>query len=213
MLRIERGQWVKLGWLTVFGIAMAYLEAAVVIYLRQLFWPTGSEIISLESLQPMPPFLLAVEIGREASTIVMLASLSLVVGVNRWERLAFFLWLFGLWDIFYYVWLYILSGWPPSLLTTDLLFLIPVPWIGPVLAPALVSITMLVSALAILRGHLAEGASRMGRYWVLALVGTWLIFSSFTIANYGATANLWNDLLVGLLIAILALSAAVPRKT
>lgn len=67
----------KLGWLTLFGIAMAYLEAAVVIYLRQLFWPTGLAVISLETLQPMPPFLLAVEIGREAATIIMLASLSI----------------------------------------------------------------------------------------------------------------------------------------
>jgi len=192
---------------------MAYLEAAVVLYLRQLLFPTGFEIISLEALQPMPPFLAAVETGREASTVVMLASLGIVVGTNNWERFALFLWLFGLWDIFYYVWLYVLSGWPSSLFTGDLLFLIPVPWIGPVVAPILVSISMLVFALAIMYAQPLEGARRMRRYWFLTIVGAWLIFSSFTIANYGAAANLWNDLLAGLLIAIFALSAAVLRKT
>jgi len=208
---MDRRLFTKLGWMTLFAIAMAYLEAAVVIYLRQLFWPTDLEF-SPETLQPMPPFLATVEVGRETATIVMLVSLSILVGANRWERFAFFLWCFGLWDIFYYAWLYVLSGWPPSLLTADLLFLIPVPWFGPVLAPILVSVTMLGFALAILRAHELEGARRMWRYWVLALVGAWLIFSSFTVANYGPTANLWNNLLSGLLITILALWAVVSRQ-
>ncbi len=192
---------------------MAYLEAAVVIYLRELFWPTGTGVISLESLQPMPPFLAAVEVGREAATIIMLASLSITVGTNHWERFAFFLWLFGLWDIFYYGWLYVLSGWPPSLFTNDLLFLIPVPWIGPVIAPVLVSAAMMVFALGILKMPKPEGVSGMWRYWMLAVFGGWLIFSSFTIANYGPVANLWNNLLAGLLVAIVALSALVQRQS
>jgi len=213
MPKIGREQWVKLGWLTIFGIAMAYLEAAVVIYLRKMFYPEGFVILSLESLRPMPPFIFALELGREAATIIMLASLSIAVSRrNWWERLAFFIWSFGIWDIFYYVWLYATLRWPPSPLTNDILFLIPVPWLGPVIAPVLISMAMLVFALVLLKTHKVEGASQMWRYWVLAIIGAWLIFSSFTIAHYGTTANLWNDLACGLLAGILALSALIAGK-
>lgn len=149
MLKMGRDQLIKLGWVTLFGIAMAYLEAVVVVYLRQMSYFV---ILPPESLKPMPPFILALEMGREAATIIMLASLSMAVSRrNWWERFAFFLWSFGIWDILYYVWLYITLRWPPSPLTTDLLFLIPVPWLGPVIAPVLVSVAMLILAVAILK--------------------------------------------------------------
>jgi len=214
MPKIGREQWVKLGWLTIFGIAMAYLEAAVVVYLRQMFYPQGFVILSLESLRPMPPFTFAIELGREAATIVMLAALSIAVSRrNWWERFAFFIWSFGIWDIFYYVWLYATLRWPSSPLTTDILFLIPVPWLGPVIAPVLVSITMLIFAVAILRMRTeAQGGISVWRHWVYMVLGAWLIFSSFTIAHYGETANLWNDLACGLLVGILALSALIAGK-
>jgi hypothetical protein len=46
------------------------------------------------------------------------------------------------WDIFYYVWLKVLLDWPASLLTPDILFLIPLPWWGPVIAPVLIALLM-----------------------------------------------------------------------
>jgi hypothetical protein len=49
---------------------------------------------------------------------------------------------FGVWDIFYYVFLRIMCGWPQSLLDWDILFLLPLPWWGPVIAPVLIALLM-----------------------------------------------------------------------
>jgi hypothetical protein len=84
---------------------------------------------------------------REAATIVMLVVIAWLAGTTWVERGVFFLWTFAFWDLFYYVSLYILIKWPPSLRTTDVLFLIPVPWIAPVWFPVAVSsLTILIIA-------------------------------------------------------------------
>ena len=97
---------------------------------------------------------LAIEIGREAATLIMLLGVAMLAGADRWERFLAFCLSFGVWDIFYYAWLWIFVRWPASLFTWDLLFLIPVPWIGPVLAPVLVSVGA--------RGRLAPVATSEG---------------------------------------------------
>lgn len=151
MLRPRKDVLVALVWLAAFAVAMAYVEAAVVAYLRLLYYPDGFSIEGAASLLCVPPAVLAIEIGREAATIVMLVAVAfLSAGRNWWVRLAHFLWTFALWDIFYYVWLYVLLRWPPGLTTTDVLFLIPRPWIAPVLVPVVISLLMIGSALAIL---------------------------------------------------------------
>jgi len=66
-------------------------------------------------------------------------------------RLAYFLTIFAVWDIFYYIWLKVLLGWPSSIMEWDILFLIPVTWAGPVLAPIILSITMLIGAMLLLQ--------------------------------------------------------------
>ena len=71
---------------------------------------------------------------------MIIAAVGLLVGRTWVERLAWSAIVFGAWDIGYYAWLHVFSGWPPSLDTTDLLFLIPVPWAGPVLSPVLVMV-------------------------------------------------------------------------
>ncbi len=135
--------------LALFSAAMAFVESAVVVYLRGLFYPEGF----YGALAAMPVFYYATEVFREVATIVMLATVSLLAARRGWwERAAYFLFCFGVWDIFYYVWLYALLGWPPSLLTTDVLFLIPVPWVAPVLAPVAASAVMIGAAVAILAG-------------------------------------------------------------
>ena len=135
--------------LAVFALAMAFVESAVVVYLRGLFYPDGF----YGTLAAFPVFYYGTEVFREAATIIMLASVA-VLAARRgwWERAAYFLFCFGLWDIFYYVWLYALLGWPPSLLTTDVLFLIPVPWVAPVVAPVVASVVMIAASLCILAG-------------------------------------------------------------
>lgn len=136
----------RLFWLSLFALAMAQLEATVVVYLRELFYPDGFRF----PLVIVSGRIAAVEIGREAATLVMLVAVGVLASRDPWRRYAGFLWTFGLWDIFYYLWLYVLDrGWPPSLLTWDVLFLIPLPWLGPVLAPMLIALVMMAAAVAI----------------------------------------------------------------
>jgi hypothetical protein len=89
---------------------------------------------------------LAVEVGREAATILMLAAVAFAVARNAGEWAAAFVITFGIWDITFYVFLKLLLDWPASLFTWDILFLVPVPWVGPVLAPVLVSVVMIAAA-------------------------------------------------------------------
>jgi len=153
-----------------FAIAMAYLEAAVVVYLRALFkivgeiQPTppnsGDVLIALPFfafLQPHYLFnilpdskILGTELFRETATIVMLATLGWLAGRNLREKFALFLFVFGVWDIFYYIFLYLILGWPSSLKTLDVLFLIPTPWVAPVFVPIGISVLMIVVAILLI---------------------------------------------------------------
>jgi len=155
---------------------MGFLEAAVVVYLRQIYYPEGFmfplKIMSLEGL--------SIEYLREISTIVMLITLGIVVGNNFYDKLAYFLFCFGIWDIFYYVWLKVLLNWPPSLLTQDILFLIPVVWAGPVLAPIICSMTMILLAGCILFFRQKGYSVKITLYdWILLFAGATIIFSTF----------------------------------
>lgn len=126
-------RWNHLALVLIFAVAMGLLEAICVIYLRRLLPDVAA------GAAPMPRF--PIELWREACTIVMLATVGWLAGWNLVTRFSYFLAAFGIWDIFYYVGLFIWSGWPPSLWTWDCLFLIPCPWYGPVLAPALISLS------------------------------------------------------------------------
>jgi hypothetical protein len=89
---------------------------------------------------------MVIEITREFSTLLMLFSVAWISGRNFLQQLSVFLFLFGIWDIFYYVALKIFLDWPGSFLTWDLLFLIPITWLGPVLAPVICSVVMILTA-------------------------------------------------------------------
>lgn len=135
----------------VFGIAFGYIEAAVVVYLREIFYPEGFTFpLEMFSINPLWRRLLLTEIGREAATIVLIFTGARLFGKNLRQRFAYFLTIFAVWDIFYYVWLKVLLDWPASIMDWDILFLIPVTWAGPVLAPVLTSLVMLVFAAVIL---------------------------------------------------------------
>jgi hypothetical protein len=138
---------VKLSLLALFGIAMAHLEGVVVVYLRKALGMLDSES-NRESLEKIAPSYLKIEMTREAATIIMLVVIAYLVGGTWIERGVFFLWTFAFWDLFYYLSLYILIKWPPTLKTIDVLFLIPKPWIAPVWFPIGVSsLTIAVIAL------------------------------------------------------------------
>jgi hypothetical protein len=140
------------------AVAFAFVEAAVVEYLRALYSPSSHggfsfpimTVAQLRYLGWEHERRLLIEIGREFCTLVMLASVAAAVGRNRREAWAYFLVAFGVWDIFYYLWLRLLVAWPLSLMTWDLLFLIPVPWVSPVLAPVLISLAMCGSGIVVL---------------------------------------------------------------
>src|SRR4030042_7126972 len=121
----------KIFFLTIFGIAMGFLESVVIVYLRQLYYPEGFGFPLKEVIWGG----LFLEYLREIATIVILLTVSLIAGRMPYERFSYFLYCFGIWDIFYYIGLKVLLNWPSSLLTWDILFLIPVVWLAPVLAP------------------------------------------------------------------------------
>ncbi len=129
---------IKLSILAIFGIAMAHLEGVVVVYLRKALGMLDSES-NKESVEKFPKRYLYIEMTREAATIVMLVAIAWLAGETWLEKGLFFLWTFAFWDLFYYLSLYILIKWPPTLKTIDVLFLIPVPWIAPVWFPVGVS--------------------------------------------------------------------------
>jgi len=131
----------------VFSIAFGYIEAAVVVYLREIFHPEGFTFpMAVFGNGPLWKRFLLTEIGREAATIVLIFTGAWLFGNNRYQRLAYFLTIFAVWDIFYYVWLKVLINWPASIMDWDILFLIPVTWASPVLYPVLISITLIVFA-------------------------------------------------------------------
>ncbi len=123
----------------ILALAFGWIEAAVVVYLRQIYPlpPTLSGVPSPITL--MPGWLVAVEAVREACTLVLLATVAFLAARRLAERAGIFLLLFGVWDLTYYAVLWLVLGWPVSLTTWDVLFLLPVPWVAPVWAPALVA--------------------------------------------------------------------------
>ena len=146
-----------------FGAAFGFVEAAVVVYLRAavgLLPGHGGTLADVARLSSdiyqqaqvhgnLPQSLEIVEMFREAATMVMLLSIAFL-GAKFWrERAAIFLWSFAVWDICYYLGLYLTVGWPPSLLTPDVLFLIPVPWLAQVWFPILVSAASMVAVVLV----------------------------------------------------------------
>ena len=132
--------------ITLFAIAMGFLESAVVVYMREILYPGGFEF----PLSPIPVNLAVTELLREVATLVMLITIGMLAAKRFSTGFAWFIYTFAVWDIFYYIFLKLLVGWPGSLMTWDVLFLIPTTWTGPVLSPVLVSMTMICLALVIL---------------------------------------------------------------
>ncbi len=162
--------------LTLFGIAMGYMEGAVVAYLRHLYYDPPSRLFPLASFDP---HLYMIELGREVATLVMLGAVAYLSSRrnNFLRRLLFFLFAFGVWDITYYIWLRWMIGWPVHWTDWDILFLIPLPWFAPFLAPVLVSIMFIVfSSLVLLRNKDPKPAP--GSY-AMGVSGAFIMFLSF----------------------------------
>ncbi len=152
--------------LFLFGISFGYVEAAVVVYLRAIYDPIRAQLhpergphglfplITSQELAkagPDNPRRLVIEIGREAATMLMLATVAMAIARNLHQWMAAFAIVFGVWDISFYAFLKLMIHWPESLNTWDILFLIPLPWVGPIWAPVLVALSMIVCGLISLR--------------------------------------------------------------
>lgn len=164
-----------------YAVAMAYLESAVVVYLQLAL---GQQVGAIFPLRPAIEAgnLVAIEAGREAATLAMIAAVGLLAGRTWVERLAWGSVVFGAWDIGYYAWLHVFAGWPPSLDTFDLLFLLPVPWIGPIWSPVAVSVALVGVGLAAARVLRAGGQlSLKPWHWAAGIGGGFLVILSYTI--------------------------------
>ncbi|HTB32870.1 MAG TPA: hypothetical protein VK808_12655, partial [Bacteroidia bacterium] len=167
---------IKIIWLTVFSIAMGFMEAAVVVYLRRIYYPHGFQF----PLTPVEPSIGMTEFLREAATIIMLLAIGILTGKNTSQKFGIFIFSFAVWDIFYYVFLKLFIGWPESFFTWDILFIIPVPWVGPVLAPCVVSLTMIALTFSVIY-YQEKGIDvhlKM-KEWILLIAGALVIILSF----------------------------------
>ena len=169
----------------IFSIAFAYIEAAVVVYLRTIFYPAGFTFpLANFGTSPLWEQLLLTEIGREVATMLLILTSAWLVGRNLQQRFAYLLTIFAVWDIFYYFWLKVLLNWPASIIDWDLLFLIPVPWASPVLAPVLISITLLLFAIIILHRSSHARPIKAARIdWLGFVLAALVVVVSFCIAG------------------------------
>jgi hypothetical protein len=176
--------------LFLFGISFGYVEAAVVVYLRAIYQPIRTSIHAdlgpndlfplitpqqLAATGPENTRRLAIEIVREAATMAMLASVALAVASDFHAWFAAFAVVFGVWDIAFYAFLRIMIHWPQSLTTWDILFLIPLPWVGPVWSPVVVALSMIVCGLIALQ----RGVRARLRDAAIILAGAVIIITAF----------------------------------
>lgn len=177
---------------TIFGISFGFLEAIVVVYLRKIYYPEGFSF----PLTLLEPEMIKIEIFRELMTIIMLASFGWILGKKFGERFSFFIFTFGVWDIFYYIGLKLFLNWPENLLTWDVLFLIPITWVGPVLAPVICSIGMILIALIYIYVGEKNYEIKFSVYHlVLISVGVLIIIYTFIYDYFTLMTenNFWGD--------------------
>ncbi|MFC1539597.1 hypothetical protein ACFL6H_09240 [Candidatus Latescibacterota bacterium] len=166
----------KLILIFLFSAAFGYVEAMIVVYLRKIYYSGGFTFPLVE----VPAKIIIFELFREIATIVMLATVAALSAKRFWERFGYFIILFGIWDIFYYIWLKAALDWPSTLYDWDILFLIPLPWIGPVIAPVLIALLMIAVGISItyLFNNGFEFKPVMAT-WILAIIATLILLFSF----------------------------------
>ena len=195
---------------------MGFLEAICVVYLRNNLFSTGTS--TQEIVAELGRF--GIEHVREGCTIVMLATVAWLAASRFRTRTAMFFLMFGVWDITYYIGLRIFSGWPGSLLEWDCLFLIPVPWFGPVLAPVLISSYMIISCILVVLREAAGSSLRVSLPTLgLTALGFGLWYWSFVkdsdiimTNGYSGVSYSWPLFLGGMSCALFGLFIAWRKR-
>jgi hypothetical protein len=170
-----------------YAIGMAFLEAACVYYLRAMV-----HRVDPYQTNPLPitGVLGTVELAREAATLAMLAVVGALAGHTWRTRLGYTAIAFGVWDIGYYLFLKIICGWPQSLLDWDVLFLIPLPWWGPVLAPMCIAALMIAGGTVVCRSPVERTIDRVEiRLWGVMWLGVLLALYTFMADSLGAVRH------------------------
>jgi len=192
-------------YLMIWGVVFGYMEAAVVVYLREIYYPEGFAF----PLVIIQGRIMLTEVLREAATLLIMWATVCLAYKRLQSRVAAFVILFGVWDIFYYIFLKLLLDWPENLGTWDILFLIPAPWVGPVWAPVLVSIAFIYAGTAILMHNHQNHFLHFGRGFILLeLLSALFIIVSFIIpGSSGLEQNLpshfpWSLFLTGFLMGM-----------
>ena len=178
-------------WITILTVAMGMVESAVVIYLRELYYPEGFKFpLKLTSTN-----VAMTEVIRGLATMIMLLAIGNLAGKSRHERFAWFIYSFAIWDISYYLFLYLIIGWPLSLSEWDILFLIPILWVGPVWAPLLLSAMMILLALSIIY-YYNQGKKAVLKVheWILLAAGSLIVIISFCKDYYQVITSHYPDI-------------------
>jgi hypothetical protein len=200
-----------------YAIAMALLEAAVVVYMRRLYYPANPmELFPLHFLDVYDPIL---ELSREVATIVMILSVAMLAERRSPTRcFAAFVYVFGVWDLFYYVWLKVLIDWPRQWLEWDVLFLIPAVWLGPWICPVAIAILLItwgswtllsqrettfttsssamfvcgagLGLITFMQPAIAHGSDALSSY-VPGPFGWWLFLTSYLLMAAGLAFTVW----------------------
>jgi hypothetical protein len=197
----------RLGWLTLFAAAFGYLEAAVVVYLRALFYPDGFAF----PLVLLDDRIALVEVGRELCTLLMLLGAAGLAAASAWGRFGAFAFVFGVWDLVFYAGLKAMLGWPESLATWDVLFLIPGVWTGPVWTAAVIALLLVLCGAWIMRADAAGQRPRPGgAVWAAGAVALLLLLAA-VLWNHGPATRgeapawfPWPLWLAGVVIALVA---------
>jgi hypothetical protein len=226
--------WRTVSGLLLFAFAFGYVEAAVVTYLNTIYMPLRAHfypalpktelfpLLSLDQLRASGAEYtthLKTEVVREFATLLMMAGVALAATRNLRDWVAVFLVSFGTWDLSFYLFLNLLSNWPASLLDWDLLFLVPLPWVGPILAPVLVSISMIVAGLIVWWREYSGRAVQITRmHWASILFGGLIIVVAFVydfrlVLQGGVVRNFhWALFSMGLAIGLIAFGTALRRR-
>ncbi len=93
-------------WIVIFSIAFAWVESAVVVYLRTIYFDGGFSFpltINYENGKHVFNPLVRIELGRELATIIILIAVGCIAGRKKFHQFCYFMIAFGIAQIDFFV--------------------------------------------------------------------------------------------------------------